>query len=158
MFQQLRQATRRRCRACSKVKIQQNITTPAFSYCVFICFSSIHETQLVLASPIKTPTPYGGRLTWALPGGNLLYVHIKDKNKIRNKKRWSQVMYMYYLLGYQLLGNNDASFYTSGNQAEVGRASRVPMTTNVRNGAGNIARRSKIFRSMNHIQRAQVRK
>lgn len=52
---------------------------------------SIHETQLVLAPPIKTPTPYGGRLTWTLPGGNLLYVHVKDKNKIRHKKRWSQV-------------------------------------------------------------------
>lgn len=54
-------------------------------------FSSIHETQLVLAPPIKTPTSYGGRLTWTLPGGNLLYLHIKDKNKIRTKKRWSQV-------------------------------------------------------------------
>ena len=52
---------------------------------------SIHETQLVLAPPLKTPTPYGGRLTWTLPGGNLLYVHMKDINKIRNKKRWSQV-------------------------------------------------------------------
>ena len=52
---------------------------------------SIHETQLVLAPPLKTPTPYGGRLTWTLPGGNLLYVHIKNKNKIRHKKRWSQV-------------------------------------------------------------------
>ena len=52
--------------------------------------SSIHETQLVLSPPIKTPTPYGGRLTWTLPGGNLLYVHLKDKCKIRHKKRWSQ--------------------------------------------------------------------
>lgn len=55
---------------------------------------SIHETQLVLAPPIKTPTPYGGRLTWTLPGGNAFYVHIKDKNKIRHKKRWSQVIHL----------------------------------------------------------------
>ena len=62
---------------------------------VHVCCSSIHETQLVLASPIKTPTPYGGRLTWTLPGGNLLYVHVKDKNKIRHRKRWCQVNYIY---------------------------------------------------------------
>ena len=45
----------------------------------------------MLPPPAKIPTPYGGQLTWTLPGGNLLYVHIKDKNKIRHKKRWSQV-------------------------------------------------------------------
>ena len=55
--------------------------------------------------PLKTPTPYGGRLTWVLPGGNFLIAHIKDKTKIRHKKRWSQVMYMYYLLGYRLFGD-----------------------------------------------------
>jgi hypothetical protein len=42
--------------------------------------------------PLKTPTPYGGRLTWVLPGGNFLIAHIKDKTKIRHKKRWSQVI------------------------------------------------------------------
>lgn len=36
-------------------------------------------------------TPYGGRLLFVLPEGNLLYVHLKDKNLIRHKKRWSQV-------------------------------------------------------------------
>ena len=41
--------------------------------------------------PFKTPTPYGGRLTWILPGGNFLIAHLKDKTKIRHKKRWSQV-------------------------------------------------------------------
>ncbi|XP_068103355.1 chitin synthase chs-2-like [Hyperolius riggenbachi] len=35
-------------------------------------------------------TPYGGRLHYKLPGGNSLYVHLKDKTKIRNKKRWSE--------------------------------------------------------------------
>ena len=73
--------------------------------------------------PFKTPTPYGGRLTWVLPGGNFLIAHIKDKTKIRHKKRWSQVivkrysfcfssklfcvqvMYMYYLLGYRIFGD-----------------------------------------------------
>ena len=55
--------------------------------------------------PYKIPTPYGGRLTWVLPGGNLLIAHLKDKMKIRHKKRWSQVMYIYYLMGYKLFGD-----------------------------------------------------
>ena len=57
-----------------------------------------------MTPPIKTPTPYGGRLTWKLPGGNLLIVHLKDKKRVAKRKRWSMVMYMYYLLGYRLLG------------------------------------------------------
>lgn len=36
-------------------------------------------------------TPYGGRIAFVLPEGNMLYVHLKDKELIRNKKRWSQV-------------------------------------------------------------------
>ncbi|XP_066506270.1 chitin synthase 1 [Hoplias malabaricus] len=46
-------------------------------------------------------TPYGGRLEFVLPEGNMLYIHLKDKELIRNKKRWSQIMYMYYLLGWK---------------------------------------------------------
>ncbi|XP_070689214.1 chitin synthase 1 [Pempheris klunzingeri] len=46
-------------------------------------------------------TPYGGRLMFVMPDGNMLYVHLKDKSLIRNKKRWSQIMYMYYLLGWK---------------------------------------------------------
>jgi chitin synthase len=61
-----------------------------------------------LPPPFKIPTPYGGRLTWILPGGNLLIAHLKDKMKIRHKKRWSQVMYIYYLLGFKLFGDIDA--------------------------------------------------
>ncbi|XP_074522635.1 chitin synthase 1 [Halichoeres trimaculatus] len=45
--------------------------------------------------------PYGGRLMFVLPEGNMLYIHLKDKSLIRNKKRWSQIMYMYYLLGWK---------------------------------------------------------
>ncbi|XP_056269088.1 chitin synthase 1 isoform X2 [Pseudoliparis swirei] len=46
-------------------------------------------------------TPYGGRLMFVLPDGNMLYIHLKDKTLIKNKKRWSQIMYMYYLLGWK---------------------------------------------------------
>ncbi|CAG5126787.1 unnamed protein product, partial [Candidula unifasciata] len=75
--------------------------------------SGVHESEISLLPPVKIPTPYGGRLVWTLPGGNLLIAHIKDKNKIRHKKRWSQVMYMYYLLGYRLLGQQDEAFNSS---------------------------------------------
>lgn len=59
--------------------------------------------------PAKLETPYGGRLEWKLPGGNKMYAHLKDKTKIRAKKRWSQVMYMYYLLGHRLMDNENLS-------------------------------------------------
>jgi chitin synthase len=49
--------------------------------------------------PIRYATPYGGRLVWVLPGQTKIICHLKDKNKIRHKKRWSQCMYMYYFLG-----------------------------------------------------------
>ena len=52
--------------------------------------------------PERYATPYGGRLVWTLPGGTQIICHLKDKAKIRHKKRWSQCMYMYYFLGYQL--------------------------------------------------------
>ncbi|XP_046583926.1 chitin synthase chs-2-like [Haliotis rubra] len=64
--------------------------------------SSVHR-RYHLHDPYKVITPYGAQLIWEMPGGNLLYVHLKDKNKIRHRKRWSQVMYMYFLLGYQIL-------------------------------------------------------
>ena len=38
--------------------------------------------------PKKMVTPYGGRLSWELPGGTSLICHLKDKNKIRHKKRY----------------------------------------------------------------------
>lgn len=32
-----------------------------------------------------------------------MIAHLKDKDRIRHRKRWSQVMYMYYLLGHRLM-------------------------------------------------------
>ncbi|XP_063425374.1 chitin synthase chs-1-like [Mytilus trossulus] len=37
---------------------------------------------------------------FTLPLDTKLVIHLKDKTKIRARKRWSQVMYMYYLLGH----------------------------------------------------------
>ncbi|XP_046403854.1 chitin synthase chs-2-like [Ischnura elegans] len=65
--------------------------------------SHVHETHVKVRPPKKYPTPYGGRLVWVLPGKNKMIAHLKDKTKIRQKKRWSQVMYMYYLLGHRLI-------------------------------------------------------
>ena len=61
--------------------------------------------RMKVPPPVKYPTPYGGRLIWTLPGATKIICHLKDKDKIRHKKRWSQCMYMYYFLGYQLENN-----------------------------------------------------
>ena len=53
----------------------------------------------------KYSTPYGGRLVWTLPGETKIVCHLKDKDKIRHKKRWSQCMYMYFFLGHQIDSN-----------------------------------------------------
>ncbi|XP_032785589.2 chitin synthase chs-2 [Daphnia magna] len=53
-------------------------------------------------SPTTSVTPYGGRLVWILPGNTKMAVHLKGKMKIRIKKRWSQVMYIDYLIRYEM--------------------------------------------------------
>ncbi|CAC5365574.1 CHS1 [Mytilus coruscus] len=64
---------------------------------------AVHNVITKIKPPTKIPTPYGGKLEWKLPGGNKIIAHLKDKQKIRHKKRWSQVMYMYYFLGHKLM-------------------------------------------------------
>ncbi|GAB6026180.1 hypothetical protein CHUAL_012391 [Chamberlinius hualienensis] len=64
---------------------------------------NIHQCDIHVKPPTKIPTSYGGRLVWTLPGKTLMIAHLKDKAKIRHRKRWSQVMYMYYLLGHRLM-------------------------------------------------------
>jgi len=66
----------------------------------------VHQTNIRVRPPKRVPTPYGGRLVWTLPGKTEIIAHLKDKDKIRHKKRWSQVMYMYYLLGFKLMDQN----------------------------------------------------
>ncbi|XP_076823366.1 chitin synthase chs-2-like isoform X2 [Clavelina lepadiformis] len=57
--------------------------------------------------PIIYATPYGGKIVFTLPCfQNKLVVHLKDKEKIRHRKRWSQCMYMYYILGYRCTTEN----------------------------------------------------
>ncbi|KAK3570402.1 hypothetical protein QTP86_019282, partial [Hemibagrus guttatus] len=88
-------------------------------------------------------TPYGGRLEYTLPKGNTMMVHLKDKQLIRHKKRWSQVsshtgtevqvqlhclvntfyfkqiMYLYYLLGWRLNNKYLKMFEKGGHVDEL---------------------------------------
>ncbi|GJQ67345.1 hypothetical protein Trydic_g19490, partial [Trypoxylus dichotomus] len=73
--------------------------------------SIVHEVYVRLRPPKKIITPYGGKLIWELPGKTKMVAHLKDKKKIRAKKRWSQVMYMYYILGHELMERDDISNY-----------------------------------------------
>jgi chitin synthase len=68
----------------------------------------VHGGEMSVGDPIRVPTPYGGRLVWIMPGNNKIIVHLKDRDKIRHRKRWSQVMYMYYLLSYKLIGKKES--------------------------------------------------
>ncbi|XP_078032019.1 chitin synthase chs-2-like [Epinephelus lanceolatus] len=64
-------------------------------------------------------TPYGGRLVLTMPHGNTITVHFKDKELIRHKKRWSQIMYLYYLLGYKLMTKYYERWQKGENEAEL---------------------------------------
>ncbi|XP_052786371.1 uncharacterized protein LOC128221808 [Mya arenaria] len=62
----------------------------------------------------KNSTPYGISLSWQLkPGdsgkGMVFRIHLKDNVKVKNKKRWSQVMYMSYVLDFLLKQDKNAS-------------------------------------------------
>lgn len=84
-------------------------TSPLNSYVKLLINSieeaarEVHHTNMKIYYPARTVTPYGGRLEWTLPGRTKMIAHLKHSEKIRRKKRWSQVMYMYYLLGYKIM-------------------------------------------------------
>lgn len=46
-------------------------------------------------------TPYGIQLSWERNPEMSLFIHLKDNGKVKAKKRWSQVMYMKYVLEYR---------------------------------------------------------
>ncbi|XP_069101066.1 uncharacterized protein [Argopecten irradians] len=46
-------------------------------------------------------TPYGIQLHWDLEHGTPFFIHLKDTEKVKAKKRWSQVMYLEYVLKYR---------------------------------------------------------
>ena len=56
---------------------------------------------------VKSTTPYGGMLTWELEHGTQLVCHLKDKTKIKIKKRWSQLLYFLDFLGMETVERLD---------------------------------------------------
>lgn len=77
--------------------IHTGYKAPFFVLSCFVLHRKYYASlNIIIKDPIKIPTPYGGKLEWELPSGNRLIAHLKDKAKIRHKKRWSQV-------GHQLL-------------------------------------------------------
>ena len=74
-----------------------------FNEFVLQLISLLEETLDVnLADLEKTCTPYGYQLKWMVNDILPFCIHLKDNTKVKNKKRWSQVMYMSYILNYRL--------------------------------------------------------
>lgn len=46
-------------------------------------------------------TPYGLQMLWTVPGGMQIFFHFKDNKKVKAKKRWSQVMYLNYIIEHR---------------------------------------------------------
>ena len=71
-------------------------------------------THVPPMQPSEYKTPYGMKVIWTLPGVTTLTLHLKDKLKIKNGKRWSQCMYMHYLLDFKMkkehLENEEKTF------------------------------------------------
>ena len=97
--------TRTRAHAHTRTRAHAHAHTPksvlllvsflsvSHSMCFVSCSSSVLENEMAMPQPVLTPTPYGGRLTWTLPGQTIFVAHLKDKLRIRHLKRWSQVVY-----------------------------------------------------------------
>lgn len=71
--------------------------------------SLLEETLKVkLDNAIKVKTQYGYRLSWKLGTtvGMPFYIHFKDKVLVKPKKRWSQVMYMNYVIHHRIIEEN----------------------------------------------------
>ena len=56
--------------------------------------------EIKLKKATKQKTPYGYRFMWLIDDCMPFMIHLKDNHKVRNKKRWSQVMYMKFILDH----------------------------------------------------------
>ncbi|XP_070840858.1 chitin synthase chs-2-like [Chaetodon trifascialis] len=91
-------------------------------YSIFLNIDSgLFKKQQQVPDQKLLRTPYGGRLVVTLPHGNILVVHFKDKQLIRHKKRWSQVMYLYYLLGWKIMTKYFERWGKGEDEAELRR-------------------------------------
>ena len=69
------------------------------------CFQLDDESGLLIY------TPYGIQLTWRLENGTSIFLHLKDNSKVKAKKRWSQVMYLKYVLDYKSQNIGRSMYY-----------------------------------------------
>lgn len=73
-------------------KPKNYVFVPVGVLIIFVLLNrSVVKVPITVQPPEKTVTPYGGRLTLIMPGHTHMVVHLKDKNKMRHRKRWSQV-------------------------------------------------------------------
>lgn len=60
--------------------------------CRKFTFSPRNSERIHLEGPFTFPACYGCQVVYKMPRGNFMFIHLKDKTKIRRKKRWSQVL------------------------------------------------------------------
>nr|KAG5697143.1 hypothetical protein BaRGS_015278 [Batillaria attramentaria] len=65
---------------------------------LFLLTTVLHVAPTSL---VRHSTPYGCQVTCRCVGGYMLYVHCKNGREFKPKKRWSQVMYMNYILNHR---------------------------------------------------------
>ncbi|CAN9503630.1 unnamed protein product [Ophioblennius macclurei] len=91
-------------------------------YSIFVNMDrSLFRKQQQIPDQTVVRTPYGGRLVVTMPHGNTLTIHFKDKELIRHKKRWSQVMYLYYLLGWKVGSKYYQEWWNNGDRSDLRR-------------------------------------
>ena len=75
-------------------EVYQFEVKPCNFYFLLSILREVYQFEVNLQPMEKILTPYGGRLVFTMPGENKLIVHLKDKEKIRHRKRWSQVWFL----------------------------------------------------------------
>eukprot|EP00731_Ephydatia_muelleri_P007821 Em0004g159a len=82
---------------------------------------TLHVDALHLEPKVfqRIDTPYGIQLSWEIAEVMPIYVHLKDSTKIKNKKRWSQVMYMNYVLNFREIRMDDDNTFILTTDADI---------------------------------------
>ncbi|XP_036356166.1 chitin synthase chs-1-like, partial [Octopus sinensis] len=66
-----------------------------------------NELNIARTEVYANRVPYGLQLQWILNGGVPLFLHLKDFQKVKPKKRWSQVLYMNYVMSCRVKKSYD---------------------------------------------------
>ncbi|XP_052826273.1 uncharacterized protein LOC106880633 [Octopus bimaculoides] len=61
-----------------------------------------NELNIARTEVYANRMPYGLQLQWILNGGIPFFLHLKDSQKVKPKKRWSQVLYMNYIMSFRV--------------------------------------------------------